>query len=251
MKATILFVLLSICLSSPQFGQSNAPCKENSLLVNGTAILKQIPEMLTASITVRVKGVKFNECQEKLVKAIGQATNMLVKNGIEKEIIHTNSLNVSERSEYLSEGRTKLGYEGSSSVNVEHLYSQEYAKKLLSALQNDSVNFLYNLDFTLSENQKCMLRQKAISLAISDAKEKAEAIAKSANLRLVKINSITFLDNNQGSYYESDLVQEGRVGPGYIAMSKSAGQTPAIDFNPKEIGIRKSVTIEWQIEEKN
>ena len=250
MKFIFLFVLLSVCCSSPQFGQSNTPCRENSLLVNGTAILKQTPEILTASITIRVKGLKFNECQEKLVKAIEQATNMLVKKGIEKEIIHTNDLNVAERSEYISEGRTKLSYEGSSSVNVEHLYSQEYAKRLLSALQNDSVNFLYNLDFTLSESQKSMLRQKAINLAISDAKEKAEAIAKSANIRLVRINNITFTDNEQGRLYESDLVQEGRMNSGYIAMSKSAGQTPAIDFNPKEIGIRKGVTIEWLIEEK-
>lgn len=250
MKFIFLFVILNICCSVPQFGQTNAPCKESSLLVNGTAILKQTPEILTASITIKVKGVKFNECQDKLVKAIEQATNMLVKKGIEKEIIHTNDLNVSERSEYISEGRTKLSYEGSSSVNVEHIYSQEYAKKILSALQNDSVNFLYNLGFTLSENQKSVLRQKAIDLAITDAKEKAAAIAKSANLRLVKINNITFLDNNQGSFYESDLVQEGRMNSGYIAMSKSAGQTPAIDFNPKEIGIRKSVTVEWLIEEK-
>ena len=70
MKVIFLFAFLSVCCSTPQFGQSNTPCRENSLLVNGTAILKQTPELLNASITIRVKGVKFNECQEKLVKAI-------------------------------------------------------------------------------------------------------------------------------------------------------------------------------------
>ena len=217
-------------------------------MVNGTAILKQIPETITANISVKAKDDKFSECQGKLVKAIDQAKNLLVKSGIDEEIIHTFDLNVSERRDYLANNQVKLSFEGSASISVEHIYSVEYAQKLLSAIQNETVTLLYSLNFTLSENQKKELRQKAIDLAMSDAKEKAEAIAKAGGFKLVKINMITFTDNEMGGF-ESDLVQEGRLNSGYIAIAKAA-TAPAIDFNPKEIGIKKSITVEWLIEEK-
>lgn len=249
MRTYITIAISLLLLSTSLSGQNNSSGKENSLLVKGVAILKQTPALLTARITVKVAADKFNPCQDKLVRAIDQAKSVLTKRGIDKAIIHTNDLNISEKRDYLSEGRYKLSYEGNSNITVEHEYSLEYSKKLLSALQNDSVNFLYNLDFVLSENQKKELRQKAIASAIADAKEKANAISEAANLKLVKIKSITFTDEDGGRYYESDLVQENVLFSRDIAMSK-ASPTPTIDFNPKEIGIRKTVLIEWLIEEK-
>lgn len=144
----------------PLTGQTTSIHKENSLLVMGAAILKQTPEIVTENITVKVKADKFSECQDKLVKAIDQAMTILIKNGIEKKIIHTNDLNVSERRDYLDN------------------------------------------------------------------------------------------NNDMGRFYESDLVQENRLNSGDIAMSKAGNQQPDIDFNPKEIGVKKSITMEWLIEEK-
>ena len=249
MKNSISLLLTLIFLTSSLSGQINSSFRENSLLVKGVAILKQTPELLSARITIKVTAEKFNPCQDKLVRAIDQAKAVFIKRGIDKNIIHNNDLNISEKRDYLSEGRYKTNFEGNSEINIEHEYSLEYSKKLLSALQNDSVNFLYNLDFVLSENQKKELRRKAIADAISDAKEKAGAIAEAANLKLLRIKNITYTDDS-GSSYESDLVQQNVVGfRGFPMMSKESA-APVIDFNPKEIGIRKTVLIEWWIEEK-
>lgn len=248
MKQFIAFFTTLLFLTTSLSGQISSFGRENSLLVKGVAILKQTPSLLTARITVKVSSDKFSPCQDKLVRAIDQAKAILVKRGIDKGIIHTNDLNVSEKRDYIAEGRYKTSYEGNSDITVEHEYSQEYSKKLLSALQSDSANFVYNLDFVLSESQKKALRQEAISNAIADAREKAQAIAQSANLKLSRIKNITYTDENSG--YESDLVQENIVGFRGIGMMRKESAAPVIDFNPKEIGIKKSVTIEWWIEEK-
>jgi uncharacterized protein YggE len=245
-----MFAALLILSASILFGQSVQPCKENSLVVNGTAILKQTPEMMTASISVNVKADKYIDCQDKLVKAIAQVTSLLIKNGIEKEYIRTNDLNVSEQRDYLPNNTFKLNFEGNSVLFVEHLYTTDFARKLLAALQNESVSLHYSLNFSLSENQKEILRKKAIETAIADAKSKAEVIAAASGVRLLKINSITFTDNEMGRFYESDLVQENRLYAGDIAMSKAGSPSPEIDFNPKELGIKKSIVVEWLIEEK-
>ena len=250
MKSSYLLLTLLAVLNLTLNAQTNQPCKENILVVNGTAILKQTPEMLTAHISVKAKADKYVDCQDKLVKAIAQVSSLLTLNGIEKEFIRTNDLNVSEQREYLPNNTTKLHFEGSSSISVEHLYTMDFAKKLLAALQNETVSLNYRLDFNLSENQKNTLRTKAIEYALTDAKAKAEAIAAASGVKLLKINSITFTDNEMGRFYESDLVQENRLYSGDIAMSKAGNPSPEIDFNPKELGIKKSIVVEWLIGEK-
>lgn len=250
MKNRILFFIAATLLSITVAGQTPNASQKNSVVVRGTAIFKQIPEILSARIAIKVQADKYYPCQEKLTRVLDQAKSVLVKRGIDKSVIRINDLAITEKRDYLSEGKFKISYEGNSAITIEETYSIDYARKLLSALQNDSVAFLYTLDFTLSENQKKDLRQKAIAAAIADAKEKAEAIANSANIKLLKINTITFMDDQMGGYYESDLVQENVLTGRAFAMSKAGAPIPEIDFNPKEIGIRKSITVEWLIEDE-
>jgi uncharacterized protein YggE len=248
MKSSIVFFALLLLFATPQFGQTKNPSGENTLIVKGIAILKQTPEILSARITIKATSDKYNPCQEKLVRAIDQAKRVFVKNGIDNKTIQISDLNISEKKDYLPDGRIKTSFEGNSSLLIENSFSAEYAKKMLVALQNDSLSMLYNLDFILSENQKKELRQKAIANAVADAREKAEAIAAASNVRLLNIKSINFTDDETGRFTESDLVQENVLFARGNTFSKSGSQLPTIDFNPKETGIKKSVTIEWWIE---
>ena len=249
MRRSIVFIALLMLFATPQFGQTKIPSGENTLTVKGIAILKQTPEILSVKITIKASSDKYNPCQEKLVRAVDQAKRVFVKNGIDKKTIQSSDLNISEKKDYLPDGRIKTSFEGNSSLVIENSYSADYAKKMLSALQNDSLSMLYNLDFILSENQKKELRQKAIANAVADAREKAEAIAAASNVRLLNIKSINFTDDEMGRFYESDLVQANVLQARDQIFIKGGGQLPQIDFNPGEIGIQKSVTIEWWIED--
>ena len=224
--------------------------KDNSLTVKGTAILKQTPELLVVRITLQSHAEKYRACQEKLVKTIDFTRSLLIKYGLEEASIHSNDLNVGERRDYLPNGSSKVSFEGNAVITIENNYTAAYAQKLLSALQSDSVSLTYNLEFTLSEYQKRVLRQKAIEVAIEDAREKAEAIAKAAGVKLWKINSITYNDDEYGRGLDSDLVRENSLFSGNAVMFKSSGQAPEINFNPKEIGVKKTISVEWSMEEK-
>jgi len=248
MKFTLPILAAILLLHLNLNGQMVQSGNYNSLIVKGNAILKQTPEIVAARINLQTRADKYKECQEKLVKSINLTRGILLKNGIEEESIRTNDLNVSERRDYLPNGGSKLSFEGIASITIEHTYNVDYAQKLLTALQTDSVTLPYSLEFILSENQKKELRQKAIAVAMADANEKAEAIARAANVRLMKINNITYTDDESGRGMESDLVRENSLLSGNTVMFKSAGQAPAIDFNPKEIGIRKTILVEWSIE---
>lgn len=248
MKFLLSIFVCTLFFAAPQFGQSVTNEHENTLKVKGTAVLKQIPEILSARITIKVSADKYNPCQEKLVNAIDQAKKILLQNGIANKIIQLGEMNISERKDYLPDGQVKTSFEGNSSLVIEKTYSAEYAGSLLAALHNESVPMLYNLNFSLSENQKKELRQKAIRDAVADAREKAEAIAAASNIRLLKIRSIQYSDDETGGVFEGDLVQENVLLARNQVFIKGGGQMPQIDFNPGEIGIRKSVSIEWWME---
>lgn len=254
MKKNILLLSAFFCLTINLIGQvPQQQTKDNTLLVRGMAIFKATPELLTVRIDIDSEDEKYNKCQEHLMKKIEQTKSLFIKNGIAKESIHTNKLNIAEKRLYQANNNEKIVFAGRASFHIEHPYSIEYATKILTVLRNDSLVVHYNLAFTLSEEQKSELRKKAITVALQDAREKALAIASGANVKLLKINSINFTDAEYGGYsIDSDLIREIDLAEQQVFANVGyTGQNNnTIDFNPKEIGIKKVVTVEWMIEEK-
>lgn len=252
--------ILSICLSFVLIsfnanGQSNIQNADNTLLVKGVAILKQTPEIIYATINIKIESKEYNDCQDKVMTALQKAKSIFIKSGIDKDLIKTNEIGVSEKTELKNNEFIKSGFIGNVSLIIESTYSVDFTNKLLKALKNDSLSIYYNIGFKLSETQKASLRQKAISMAIDDAKEKATSIAESSNVKLIKINSIVYKDDDYASRNsDRDIIKEDVWIARDISIrgySGSAGSNnPTLDFNPTEIGIQKSVQIEWIIKEK-
>jgi len=237
-------------------GQSQVQNTEGTIHVKGVAILKQIPELISVTINIKTESKEYGNCQDKLIATLRNAKKIFGNNGINKDLIKTNEFRVSENKTYKNGEEVKLGFIGNVSLSIDTIYSVEFTKKLLSALQTDSISFNYNIVFKLSEAQKDLLRQIAISKAIEDAKKKAVLIAESSNVRLEKINSIVYKDDAFGSVAnDNDIIKEYSWSPDGIMIRGIAYGTsnnmPTKDFNPKEIKIVKTVEIEWLIKDKN
>jgi uncharacterized protein YggE len=245
---TILSGLLIFSLSVK--GQLGTPqAKDQTLLVKGTAVLKQMPEIIYASVNVKSEAQDYSDCQNKLLYKMEKVKSSLLNQNIGRDLIKTNEISISERKEYINGKTVGTGFVGNISLIIESPYSTEISNKLLIAFRNDSSGLNYSIGFRLSEAQKSQLRQQAITRAIDDAKEKALLIAKSTNIKLIKINSITYLDDDFTFIRDRDIIRE-EVRPSQVAFVAVRGDnsnTPNIDFNPKEVGIIKSVRIEWTI----
>jgi uncharacterized protein len=247
-----LITLGLIILTIPVNGQFNFPqTKDNTMVVKGTAILKQIPEILSASIVIKSESLDYSECQNNLLAKVEKVKTSLIKQNISNDIIKTNEFQISEKDEY-QDGKTfQTGFKGSLSLIIETNYSPDLTKKLISAFKIDSVTLDYSIDFKLSEQQKSKLRQEAIKLSVEDAKEKAILLAKSSNVKLLKINSITYLDDELSWAQDRDIIKERTDYLSNVFLAVEVGQPEnlSINFNPQEIGIIKSVQIDWVIED--
>ena len=252
MKTIIITLTGLLFLSISAMGQFRTPqAKDNTILVKGTAILKQIPEIIYASVNVKSESEDYSDCQNKLLTKMDKVRSSILKQNISNDLIKTNDMTINERQEFINGKMTKTGFAGNISVIIESPYSPEIAKRLLTAFTSDSLILNYSIGFRLSEKQKSQLRQLTITKAVDDAKERASLIAKSSNIKLIKLNSIVFLDDEITFTRDNDIVRQ-EIRPRqdvFVATEGNNLSTPNIDFNPKEIGIIKSVRMEWTIEE--
>jgi uncharacterized protein YggE len=252
MKTTIITLTGLLILSISTKGQFGTPqSKDNTLLVKGTAILKQIPEIIYASVNVKSESENYSDCQNKLLTKLDKVRSSILKQNISIDLIKTNDMTINERQEYINGRTTKTGFSGNISLIIESPYSPEISKKLLTAFTTDSLVLNYSISFKLSEKQKSQLRQLAITKAVDDAEERALLIAKSSNIKLIKLNSIIYLDDETTFIRDNDIIKE-EVKPAqevFVTVRGNNSNTPNIDFNPKEIGIIKSIRMEWTIEE--
>ncbi|MGB8490616.1 MAG: SIMPL domain-containing protein [Bacteroidales bacterium] len=252
MKTIIIILTGLFILSNSTKGQLGTPeVKDNTLLVKGTAILKQIPEIIYASVNVKSESENYSDCQNKLLAKMDKVRSSILKQNISNDLIKTNNMTINERQEYVNGKNTKTGFNGNISLIIESPYSPEISKKLLTAFTTDSLVLNYSIGFKLSEKQKSQLRQLAITKAVEDAKERAFLIARSSDIKLIKLNSIVFLDDAITYIRDNDIIKE-EIRPTqevFVAVGGNNPGRPDIDFNPKEIGIVKSIRMEWTIEE--
>ena len=231
-------------------GQSKTSTDDNTLIVKGVAVLRQIPDVIYVTLNIRIESIDYNDCQDKVLTALQKSKSIFINSGIDKDLIKTNEIGVSEKSEFKNGESIKTGFIGNVSINIESEYTNEFTQKLMKALKNDSLSIYYSIGFKLSESQKALLRQKAISNAINDAKEKAKLIAESTNTKLISISTITYKgDDYAGRNGDNDIIREDNWISKNIVIRGVGSSSPTIDFNPKEIGIQKSVEIIWTISE--
>jgi len=247
MKKRVLIFTICALLAGSLSGQNNVEKPENYLLVKGIAILKEIPEIISVTINVKTNSPEYKKCQEQMLMQMNKIKQIFIKNGIGPDLLKMNEFKIAEDIANNRGERIKKGYEGAASFGIESKFPTDFTNKLFAALKNDSITITYKIDFKLSEAQKLSIRQKAIALAIADAKEKAKIISESSGVKLSTINSIEYRDEVYAYHNaERDIISTDNWVKGNDSTgSFSYNQVP--DFNPKDIGVQKSVQIKWSI----
>lgn len=224
---------------------NNTTVKDNTILVKGTAVLKQIPELLSASLSLKSESRDYTDCQDRAIAKLDKVKAALLNHNINEKLLHTGEIRITETIELQGGKPVKNGFSATILLTLEAPYTTGLTQNLLDALRNDSLSVNYTIGFKLSESQKSALRQQAITMAIDDAREKATLIAKSANVKLGRINSVTYLDEEMTWNIDRDIIRE--VSGVFTTVGQNS-PSPMIEFSPKEIGLIKGVRIEWMIE---
>ncbi|MES2930566.1 MAG: SIMPL domain-containing protein [Patescibacteria group bacterium] len=253
-KAAIaLIILLSLFVlalfvnevkSGSYIGREGQPLP--TITVSGTADVIAVSDLATLSVNLTKDGATAKEAQDLLNQSIAKTVDYLKGQNIEDKDIKSEYGGVNPKYSYdqmvcitypCPQRDPKIvGYTATQTITVK-VRAADMANEIRTGLTNLGNTNIYGPTFTIDDED--VFKAEAREKAITDAREKAEVLARQLDVRLGKI--INFSEGNNGSYpmYEKAMVANQ-------AMDAS-GAAPAPTLPKGENTITSNVTITYEI----
>nr|WP_320021672.1 SIMPL domain-containing protein [uncultured Draconibacterium sp.] len=238
-------IILSLAIVFFTLG-SFAQDKQGGLItVEGKSSIKLAPEDISFTVNFSVKDENYKQCAEMSVEKMDKVKKLFIKNGIDEELIKTNSFSIHEVQKYDPELRKSVfdGYEANIPVTIRTKKDYEKNDKIFELIK-DNLQSSFSLNFALSEEQMETVKEKLIQLAVEDAKQKATVIAQSAEVDLGKIKSIQYGEPRMMGSFNTDMeLMRAETMP---LMNAAKADITSV-LSPDEIEMRTNIVIAWKI----
>ncbi len=218
----------------------------NVITVNGKGEAVSIPDVATFSFSVTETAKLVDEAQTKASTKINSALKALKDNGVAEKDIKTTSYNINPHYDYIEgvcsvggscrPGKSVLsGYDVSQSTEVK-IRDLKKAGALFATIGSLDVQNVNGLTFSIDDIDS--VKEKARSLAIGNAQEKAKTLSKQLGVSLVRITS--FYDQNDEPVYPyaTDAMNGG------VMMKSTIAQAPEISAGQQKVTSKVSITYE-------
>lgn len=217
----------------------------NTITVTGTGEVFAIPDTGQFSFSVIEEGKTVKDAQEKATKKMNAILDAVKEMGIEDKDVKTTGYNSYPKYEYQTAGvcsqgycppgkSVLTGYEVSQTISIK-IRNTEKAGEALTKVGTLGASNISGLNFVTDDLDK--VQMEARDEAIADAKAKAEELAESLGVKLVKI--VSFYENNGNPtpmYYA--------MGAADGAMSAKAESAPRLPVGENETVSSVSITYE-------
>ncbi len=207
---------------------------QRTITVRGSAKVSEAPDWVVISFSVNSKNYDYGKCLEQLAFQTESLRSELTSVGLERDSLKTSNFRINTDFKRVKENYIFDGYIATHEVYVEFAFEKEYLNKVLHVLGRTKSQASFNVSFIMKDPEP--LRQKAISLAIKNAKDKAQLLADSAGVTLGEILQI--------DYSWSEVRFQSRMELSDVSESMAA---PSYDITPDDVNVSDSVTVVWII----
>jgi uncharacterized protein YggE len=190
MKHVLLTVAIVFLWTSSSGAQQGRPRPQvPSITVSGEATLSAEPNQAQIDLGVvtqaRTAPEAAKENAERLTRVMAEVKKLLGKT----DEVKTSAYTLTPTYRYPQGGKPEIvGYNASNTLRIK-TSNLEIVGRLIDAAMQAGANNVNRLMFTLKDEQGAQL--EALRMASAKAKSKAEAIAASLGLKIVKITSVT------------------------------------------------------------
>jgi len=180
---------LAACAAAPVASAETAPsARGRTLIVSGYGEAAATPDILTLTIGVETEGDTAAAALQQNSARMAATIARLKERGIEARDMQTSNLSVHPRYQYIDNRSPKvIGYAASNTLTVK-LRKIADAGALIDAAVSDGANTVGGIRFGFADDMA--LLASARTAAVSDAREKAAALAKAAGVTLGPILQI-------------------------------------------------------------
>lgn len=205
-----------------------------TISVTGIGEVTAKPDLTTFNFTIEAKEADAKTAQNKVAEIEAGILTYLKESGVEEKDIKTDNFNQSPQYEYPQSvctqwscppaGEPKLiGYQVSETVTVK-VRDAGKAGELIANVGSKGATNISGVTFTIDNDE--VQKAEARKLAIADAKQKAEVLAKDLGVRLVRMNGYWEEQNGMPMPYGAgaDMMKSARVMEAPQAVQMPSGE---------------------------
>lgn len=194
---------------------------KNTISVQGEGKIYTKPDIAVMNLSVVTQGKSINDVQDENTEKMNDVVDFLKDFGIEDKNIKTIDYRIYPQYNYENRKIPEIiGYEITQTLEVK-VKEMDKIGSILDEAVGVGINQISSLRFSVEDDEE--FKQEARALAIQDAKEKAEKLAKELGVRLIKISGYS-----EGDSYDYRVF--GEVGIG-------GGGSPQIQTGENEISV--------------
>ena len=239
MKKLLLIIGIFLLLTSPaQSQQDKRRPRVPSITVNGEAMISAEPDQAQIDIGVvtqaRSAPDASKENADRLSGVLTEVKKLLGKN----DEVKTSGYSLTPNYRYPQGGKPEIvGYTASNTVRIK-TNTLDLVGRLIDGAMQAGANNVNRLVFTLKDEQGAQL--EALRQASAKAKSKAEAVAASLGLKVVRIAAINEGERTIQPIYRQAMAARGEA---------LAAQVPT-PVEPGTVDVRSTVSLTAEVSEK-
>lgn len=225
----------------------NTPVKSRTFQVQGTGNVTATPDQSDVSFTVTKTATTLQEAQNQANTSMNTILTDLQKVGVEKKDIQTSNYNSSPNYVQNNGGAVPaiivnpqsqqiVSYTVSEDVDIT-IDNTEETSTIIDTITKDNAENISGPNVTFSEGKQERLEDQARTLAITNARQKAESMASAAGIRLGNIINI-----------QEDNPTPVLIHPLMMSARAAVPNTPSVptQINPGQNTITSNVTVTYE-----
>ena len=182
-----MFAML-LCLAILALGTGAALADGTTLSVTGSGTVLVESDLAIVTVGVQETSKDVLEAQSTVNEKIAAIKQALLDAGVEESEINTDSINIYANYDYSDNTEVIVGYTARNSLSV-RTTDMDNVGSLIDAAFVAGANTLDNVQFTVQDDTQA--REQALTMAVEDARRKADVLASAAGLQGASIESIS------------------------------------------------------------
>ena len=182
-----MFAIL-LCLAILALGTGAALADGTKLSVTGSGTVLVESDLAIVTVGVQETSKDVLAAQSTVNEKIAAIKQALLDAGVQESEINTDSINIYANYDYSDNTEVIVGYTARNSLSV-RTTDMDNVGSLIDAAFAAGANTLDNVQFTVQDDTQA--REQALTMAVEDARRKADVLASAAGLQVASIERIS------------------------------------------------------------
>lgn len=239
-RITILLFLIATIFSYSQTSSGNEITSE------GNSKIKAVPDLASLTITINKRNSVEKNAIKELNEEVAKLQKVFAKVGFTDKNIKISDYRISNN----ENDDDKKEYTSSNSLSVTFTLDNKVIEAFYQEVQNENLKDLdINFETHISEDLEKLTKKKLIQLAIEDAKNNAENIAKTLDVKINGVKQVTKYGFRNVDYasYKSDKKYSA---PQVDSVAFVYPKTSFDKYQVEEMEMGETITIVYEIIKK-